>query len=306
MPRSTSRPVPPDRTRVAFPRDPLASTANCTAHRASLNRSDARSSSREDERPGHTIAKLRVDAASLPSVQEIHDKRQIEPDLRPLGAISRMLDPKDTSGPVAAGCEAAFLVYALILRPEAVAETGRKPDLASPPVYHGRDGRIVSTRSCVPDFPSTHPLVHCKLAALRSSTTGPAEFRGLVRSLAMLLAQEATADLPVDCGRRLDPPGHGRRPRAWPTRSGSCRSSARAGHGRRRARPDPRGAGLAHRPLPRRAHAAADGVLQQAALRQSGLARPGRRPDARDRRLGRCGPARSSRRRASPGSSSSR
>jgi uracil phosphoribosyltransferase len=46
-------------------------------------------------------------------------------------------------------------------------------------------------------FPSTHPLVQTKLAALRSSATGPAEFRALVRSLAMLLAQEATADLPL-------------------------------------------------------------------------------------------------------------
>jgi uracil phosphoribosyltransferase len=44
-------------------------------------------------------------------------------------------------------------------------------------------------------FPSTHPLVHHKLAVLRATQTGPAEFRQLVRSLAVLLAQEATADL---------------------------------------------------------------------------------------------------------------
>jgi uracil phosphoribosyltransferase len=44
-------------------------------------------------------------------------------------------------------------------------------------------------------FPSKHPLVHHKLAALRSTATGPAEFRQLVRSLAGLIAQEATADL---------------------------------------------------------------------------------------------------------------
>jgi uracil phosphoribosyltransferase len=44
-------------------------------------------------------------------------------------------------------------------------------------------------------FPSTHPLVHHKLAALRANETGPAEFRQLVRSLAGLMAQEATADL---------------------------------------------------------------------------------------------------------------
>jgi uracil phosphoribosyltransferase len=40
-------------------------------------------------------------------------------------------------------------------------------------------------------------LVHNKLAALRSTRTGPAEFRELVRTLATLLAAEATADLPT-------------------------------------------------------------------------------------------------------------
>src|SRR5262249_10508709 len=44
---------------------------------------------------------------------------------------------------------------------------------------------------------SRHPLVRQKLAALRSTGTGTAEFRGLVRSLGTLLAVEATADLPT-------------------------------------------------------------------------------------------------------------
>jgi uracil phosphoribosyltransferase len=44
-------------------------------------------------------------------------------------------------------------------------------------------------------FPSAHPLVNHKLAALRATHTAAAEFRQLVRSLACLLAQEATADL---------------------------------------------------------------------------------------------------------------
>jgi uracil phosphoribosyltransferase len=44
-------------------------------------------------------------------------------------------------------------------------------------------------------FPSKHPVVHSKLAALRATTTQPSQFRALVRSLAMLLAQEATAEL---------------------------------------------------------------------------------------------------------------
>jgi uracil phosphoribosyltransferase len=44
-------------------------------------------------------------------------------------------------------------------------------------------------------FPSSHPLIKAKLARLRSKSTQAAEFRGLVRSLATLLAAEATADL---------------------------------------------------------------------------------------------------------------
>jgi uracil phosphoribosyltransferase len=44
-------------------------------------------------------------------------------------------------------------------------------------------------------FPSRHPLVAAKLARLRAAETGPAEFRALVRTLATLLASEATADL---------------------------------------------------------------------------------------------------------------
>jgi len=46
-------------------------------------------------------------------------------------------------------------------------------------------------------FPSSHPLVLHKLASLRDVSTGTAEFRRLVRSLAMLIAYEAAADLPT-------------------------------------------------------------------------------------------------------------
>lgn len=46
-------------------------------------------------------------------------------------------------------------------------------------------------------YPSRHPLVAAKLARLRGVETGPAEFRALVRTLATLLAIEATADLPT-------------------------------------------------------------------------------------------------------------
>ncbi|CAN5634848.1 uracil phosphoribosyltransferase [soil metagenome] len=44
-------------------------------------------------------------------------------------------------------------------------------------------------------FPSMHPLVLDKLASLRDVATSPPEFRRLVRSLATLLAVEATTDL---------------------------------------------------------------------------------------------------------------
>ncbi len=46
-------------------------------------------------------------------------------------------------------------------------------------------------------FVSSHPVVHHKLASLRNVRTGPPEFRYLVRTLAGLIAAEATADLPT-------------------------------------------------------------------------------------------------------------
>ena len=42
---------------------------------------------------------------------------------------------------------------------------------------------------------SAHPVVHHMLGALRDVRTGPPEFRHLVRTLAVLIATEATADL---------------------------------------------------------------------------------------------------------------
>jgi uracil phosphoribosyltransferase len=44
---------------------------------------------------------------------------------------------------------------------------------------------------------SAHPLVQHKLAALRDVRTQPADFRRAVRTLAVLLAHEATLDLPL-------------------------------------------------------------------------------------------------------------
>ena len=54
---------------------------------------------------------------------------------------------------------------------------------------------------------SSHPIVHHKLASLRDASTRPPEFRQLVRSLATLIAQEATADLPTREGRVTTPMG---------------------------------------------------------------------------------------------------
>jgi len=55
-----------------------------------------------------------------------------------------------------------------------------------------REGRV----SLV--FPCSHPLALVKLTQLRSVATRPPEFRRLVRSLAQILAIEATADLPTN------------------------------------------------------------------------------------------------------------
>ncbi|WP_406696833.1 uracil phosphoribosyltransferase [Singulisphaera sp. Ch08] len=46
-------------------------------------------------------------------------------------------------------------------------------------------------------FPSSHPIVLHQIANLRDARTRPPEFRRLVRTLAMLLAQDATVDLPT-------------------------------------------------------------------------------------------------------------
>lgn len=56
-------------------------------------------------------------------------------------------------------------------------------------------------------FPSSHPVVHHKLAALRSEATRPPEFRRLVRSLATLIAHEATADLRTSPDEVVTPMG---------------------------------------------------------------------------------------------------
>jgi uracil phosphoribosyltransferase len=54
---------------------------------------------------------------------------------------------------------------------------------------------------------SSHPIVQHQLAELRDARTTPPRFRQLVRSLAVMLAQEATADLPTVVGEVSTPLG---------------------------------------------------------------------------------------------------
>jgi uracil phosphoribosyltransferase len=54
---------------------------------------------------------------------------------------------------------------------------------------------------------SKHPLVHHKIAALRDVRTPPAEFRRAVRALAVLIAHEATLDLPASESEVMTPLG---------------------------------------------------------------------------------------------------
>ena len=54
---------------------------------------------------------------------------------------------------------------------------------------------------------STHPIMHHMLSELRDVRTPPPRFRQLVRSLAVLLAQEATADLETVAGEVATPLG---------------------------------------------------------------------------------------------------
>jgi len=54
---------------------------------------------------------------------------------------------------------------------------------------------------------SSHPLVQHKLSALRDVRTPPATFRQLVRSLAVLITQEATVDLATFAGEVRTPLG---------------------------------------------------------------------------------------------------
>jgi uracil phosphoribosyltransferase len=57
-----------------------------------------------------------------------------------------------------------------------------------------------------------HPLVQHKLSLMRDRNTSTAEFRRLLREIALLLAYEATRDLPLEAAEINTPLEHGRFP----------------------------------------------------------------------------------------------
>ena len=102
---------------------------------------------------------------------------------------------------------------------------------------------------------SSHPIVQHQIAALRDVRTPPAEFRRVVRTLAVLLAQEATADLPTIDREVTTPLGRARA--AVLADVVGIVPILRAGLGMADGILEliARGRGLAHRPLPRRGDA---------------------------------------------------
>ncbi len=110
---------------------------------------------------------------------------------------------------------------------------------------------------------SSHPIVQHKLAELRDVRTGPAEFRRLVRTLAVLLAQEATADLPTMASEVTTPLGSA--PARMLADIVGIVPILRAGLGMAEGIIEllPEAEVWHHRLVPRRGHLAADGVLQQ-------------------------------------------
>ena len=134
-------------------------------------------------------------------------------------------------------------------------------------------------------FVSQHPAVLHKLALLRDERTDPKKFRELVREISWLVGYEALADTPLNEIEVQTPlevtTGH-----QLAERIGLV-PILRAGLGMVDAFLElfPDVAGLAPGPLPRRAHAAAGRVLQQAARPDDRRHLPHPRPHAGHRRL---------------------
>ena len=140
---------------------------------------------------------------------------------------------------------------------------------------------VRTPRSVEPDYAAgpaqlvelSHPLVKHHITQLRSVDTCPAEFRRLVHRLAVLLAYEATSDLPIDEHKVQTPLAE--------TTGGSISErialdpdlAGRSGHGRSDFGFDPAGPGLAFGHLSRRKDGEAGGVLLQAARGTAGSIR---------------------------------
>ena len=244
-------PAPPAWTRVALPCDPLASTANWTGIAAGMtSRMRDRGPNRPSRPPSVYGSVECLGQGERRRWARSPRNRQGNPSRRPVACVYRV----PFRGP---------------LRRGAARRTNR-----------GRSRRVHPTRGMVEEAP-------CRWSSRRRTRSfrqarGSCGRRGRARPssggwsacLAALLAQEATADLPTrpvevaHAARDRRGPGPGRHHRHRPD------PPRRAGHGRRGPRPDPRGRGLAHRPLPRRADPAADRVLQQAPRPAPGHARP--------------------------------
>ena len=94
---------------------------------------------------------------------------------------------------------------------------------------------------------SRHPAVLHKLAILRDEKTEPKKFREVVRELSWLLGYEALADARLRPLRRQHAARGDRRPRAGRPDRARADPPRRPRHGRRDARADAHGAGLAPR-----------------------------------------------------------
>ena len=120
-----------------------------------------------------------------------------------------------------------------------------------------------------------------------TQTTEPKKFRELVRELSLAARLRGARRRPRPRrSRSRRRSRRSRRQRAGRPDRARADPAGRPGHGRRDARADAHGPGLAPRPVPRRAHAAAGRVLQQAARLGDRRPVPDPRPDAGHRRLG--------------------
>src|SRR6184192_917151 len=82
------------------------------------------------------------------------------------------------------------------------ARPARSPPRPVSATWRGRAGRHTFPAMPHPEFPNLtvldHPLIQHKLTILRDRNTATRDFKQLVNEIAMLMAYEATQDLPVE------------------------------------------------------------------------------------------------------------